>query len=332
MIEVQHLVKEYRHAIKKEGKFASIRSLFHTEYRTKRAVDDISFSIGEGELVGYIGPNGAGKSTSIKMLSGILVPTAGQVTVGGKVPHRDRKENARQIGVVFGQKTQLWWDVPVIESLRLLRDIYKVPAAQYQRNMELFRGLLDLHEFENRPVRQLSLGQRMRADLAASLLHDPKILFLDEPTIGVDIVAKARLRDFILEINRERKVTVLLTTHDMADIEKLCSRILIIDKGRILYDGGLEQIRTSLGRHRTLVVEFEGNVEDFTVPKAELTRSDGVKKWFRFDRGQTTPAELIPYISSRYPILDLTVEEPAIEDMVRGIYEHTAAPAGEVPG
>ena len=198
--------------------------------------------------------------------------------------------------------------------------------------MELFRGLLDLHEFENRPVRQLSLGQRMRADLAASLLHDPKILFLDEPTIGVDIVAKARLRDFILEINRERKVTVLLTTHDMTDIEKLCSRILIIDKGRILYDGGLEQIRSSLGQHRTLVVEFESPVEDFTVPRAELIRSDGAKKWFRFDRGETTPAELIPFISSRYPILDLTVEEPAIEDMVRGIYEHTAAPAGEVPG
>lgn len=329
MIQVEHLVKEYRHAIKKEGPLASIRSLFHTEYQNKRAVDDISFSIAEGELVGYIGPNGAGKSTSIKMLSGILVPTAGQVLVNGRVPWKDRKENARQIGVVFGQKTQLWWDVPVIESLRLLRDIYKVPQAQFQRNMELFCDLLDLHEFQERPVRQLSLGQRMRADLAASLLHDPRILFLDEPTIGVDIVAKAKLRDFILEINRERRVTVLLTTHDMSDIEKLCSRILIIDKGSILYDGGVEQIRASLGRRRTLVVEFEGPVEDFDVPQAELTRSEGARKWFRFDRTRTTPAELIPAISSRHPIRDLTVEEPAIEDMVRGIYEHGV---GEVPG
>ena len=244
--------------------------------------------------------------------------------------HKDRKENARQIGVVFGQKTQLWWDVPVIESLRLLRDIYKVPEVQFKRNMELFSELLDLHEFQNRPVRQLSLGQRMRADLAASLVHNPRILFLDEPTIGVDIVAKERLRNFITDINRNQKVTVLLTTHDMTDIEKLCSRIMIIDCGRIIYDGGVDQIRTRYGKHRTLVIEFEGMVDDFHAPKAELIKSEGIKKWFRFDRYETTPAELITYIGSRYPILDLTVEEPVIEDMVRSIYQGTAGKAVEV--
>ena len=325
MIHVEHLTKEYKHSINKEGFLPHIRSLFHTEYQIKKAVNDISFHINEGELVGYIGPNGAGKSTSIKMLAGILVPTEGIVKVNGRIPSKDRKENAKQIGVVFGQKTQLWWDVPVIESLRLLRDIYKVPEVQFKRNIELFSDLLDLHEFQDRPVRQLSLGQRMRADLAASLLHNPRILFLDEPTIGVDIVAKERLRNFIKEINHDQKVTVLLTTHDMTDIEKLCSRMMIIDKGHIIYDGSVDNIRSQYGKTRTLVIEFEADVLDFQIPNAELVKSEGVKKWFRFDRNATSPTELITYISTRYPIIDLTVEEPLIEDMVRSIYLGTGA-------
>lgn len=323
MILVEQLTKEYRRVKPKEGRFSSLRSLFNADYETKRAVDHISFHIAPGELVGYIGPNGAGKSTSIKMLTGILVPTSGHIEVNGIVPCRNRKENARQIGVVFGQKTQLWWDVPVIESLRLLKDIYKVPEAQYKRNMEIFSELLDLHEYMHTPVRQLSLGQRMRSDLAAALLHNPNLLFLDEPTIGVDIVAKEKLRNFIQEINRERKVTVLLTTHDMADIEKLCSRMIIIDHGRVIYDGTVDQIRKQYGKNRTLVVEFEQEVPDFEVPNAALTLSEGRVKHFTFNRLETSPSELIMWIGAHYPLVDLTVKEPEIEEMVRNIYEGT---------
>jgi len=320
MIQVKHLTKDYKRVKRQEGFLGSVRTLFSADYQTTRAVDDISFDINEGELVGYIGPNGAGKSTSIKMLCGILVPTSGEVKVNGLVPHKNRMENTRQIGAVFGQKTQLWWDVPVIESLKLFRDIYKVPEAQYKRNLDLFNELLDLNEFQNTPVRQLSLGQRLRADMAAALLHNPRLLFLDEPMIGVDVVAKERLRAFIKEINRDQKVTVLLTTHDMRDIEKVCSRIMIIDHGRIVYDGSLEQIRAEYGKQRTLVVEFEEEVQDFSEPHAVLVKTEERKKWFAFNRFETSPSTLIANISSRYPILDLAVEEPEIEEIVRTIY------------
>src|SRR5262245_13064541 len=207
------LTKEYKRVIRREGFLGSVRTLFSAQYETIPAVNDISFRIDEGELVGYIGPNGAGKSTSIKMLCGILVPTNGQIMVNGLVPYKERMTNAKQIGAVFGQKTQLWWDVPVIESLRLFRDMYKVSEVQFQRNLNLFNELLGLHEFQNTPVRQLSLGQRLRADLAAALLHNPRLLFLDEPMIGVDVVVKERMRTFIKEINHDQKVTILLTTH-----------------------------------------------------------------------------------------------------------------------
>lgn len=324
MIHVEHLTKDYRRLVRKDGFLSSLRMLLNAEYMTIQAVNDITFHINEGELVGYIGPNGAGKSTSIKMLCGILVPTSGRIKVNGIVPHKDRKANAQQIGAVFGQKTQLWWDVPVIESLRLLRDIYKVSEAQFKRNLSMFDDLLDLHEFQNTPVRQLSLGQRMRADMAAALLHNPRILFLDEPMIGVDVVAKERLRTFIKEINRDQKVTVLFTTHDMVDIEKICSRIIIIDHGQIIYDGSLDQIRAQYGTKRTLVVEFEGEVPDFSVPNAALAKSEGRKKWFAFNRFETSISPLIAHISARFPILDLTVEEPKIEEIVRTIYQGRA--------
>lgn len=271
-------------------------------------------------MVGYIGPNGAGKSTSIKMLTGILVPTSGTVEVNGLNPQRDRIANARQIGVVFGQKTQLWWDVPVIESLKLLKDIYKVEESVYRRNLELFNDLLELHQFQDTPVRQLSLGQRMRSDLAAALLHSPHLLFLDEPTIGVDIVAKEKLRTFIREVNRDQKVTVLLTTHDMSDIEKLCSRIMIVDHGKVIYDGDVETIRKRYGRSRTLVVEFEAEVPALEVPGATLVKREGRKQWFAFDRIGISPSDLITWIGGRHQILDLTVEEPEVEEMIRTIY------------
>jgi ABC-2 type transport system ATP-binding protein len=327
MIHVEHLTKDYQRLVRQDGFLGSLRTLLSARYDAIRAVDGISFHIDEGELVGYIGPNGAGKSTSIKMLCGILVPTGGRIEVNGLVPHKNRMANARQIGAVFGQKTQLWWDVPVIESLRLFRDIYKVPEAQFKRNLSLFNDLLDLHEFQSTPVRQLSLGQRMRADMAAALLHNPRLLFLDEPMIGVDVVVKERLRTFIQEINRDQKVTVLLTTHDMVDIEKVCSRIMIIDHGRIVYDGSLDQMRARYGAQRRLVVEFEEAVPDFSAPNAALVKSEGRKKWFAFNRFETSPSTLIPYIGANYPILDLAVEEPEIEAIVRAIYQGKASPA-----
>ncbi len=325
MIRVQHLTKVYQRVKRQEGFLGGVRTLFSTDYEKTCAVDDISFEIQEGELVGYIGPNGAGKSTSIKMLCGILVPTSGELTVNGLVPYKERMSNARQIGAVFGQKTQLWWDVPVIESLKLFRDMYKVSDAQFKRNMDLFHELLDLHEFQNTPVRQLSLGQRPRADLAAALLHDPRLLFLDEPMIGVDVVVKERMRTFIKEINRDRKVTILLTTHDMTDIEKVCSRIMIIDHGHIVYDGNLDQMRGQYGTQRTLVVEFEEDVADFSVPHATLTKTEGRKKWFAFNRFETNPSTLIAYVSAQHPIIDLAVEEPEIESIVRTIYQQLPA-------
>jgi len=321
MIKVEHLTKDYRRVKRREGFLGGLRTLFSTEYQVTRAVDDISFQINKGELVGYIGPNGAGKSTSIKMLCGILVPTHGQIEVNGLVPHKSRMENARQIGAVFGQKTHLWWDVPVIESLRLFRDIYKVPEPQFKRNLELFNELLDLHEFQNTPVRQLSLGQRLRADMAAALLHNPHLLFLDEPMIGVDVVAKDRLRTFIQKINREDKVTILFTTHDMVDIEKICSRVMIIDQGHIVYDGSLAQMRDKYGTQRTLVVEFEEAIPDFAAPQATLVKSEGRKKWFAFNRFETALSALITRISAQFPIRYLAVEEPEIEAIVRTIYQ-----------
>jgi len=275
-------------------------------------------------MVGYVGPNGAGKSTTVKMLTGILVPTSGEVEVDGMVPHRDRKRLAYRIGVVFGQKTQLWWDVPVIESLRLLKEIYKIPTSTYEANLELFNDLLDLHEFQDTPVRQLSLGQRMRSDLVAALLHSPDILFLDEPTIGVDVVAKDRFRSFLQQLNRERQVTVLLTTHDMSDIEKVCERMMIIDQGRIIYDGAIAGMKERFTPYRVLVVDFADGVADIEIDRAELMERENRRARFRFNRWQVSASELITELAQKYPVRDISVEEPEIEAVVREIYERSA--------
>jgi ABC-2 type transport system ATP-binding protein len=263
------------------------------------------------------------------MLAGILTPTSGAIEVGGYVPWRERALHARNIGVVFGQRTHLWWDTPMIDSLHLLRDIYKVPEARFRSNLALFDDLLGLGEFQAVPVRQLSLGQRVRADIAAALLHDPAILFLDEPTIGVDVISKDRLRTFIKQINRERDVTVLLTTHDMNEIQKMCPRVIIIDHGRLLYDGSLERIRDRYGSLRILAVEFEEEIPDFSLPGVTQRRSEGRKKWFSFNRFETPVSDLIAAISARYPISDLTVEDQEIEEVIRAIY---ADQAGRMKG
>ncbi len=262
------------------GTLGALRSFFSHDYEDRVAVDDVTFSLEAGELVGYIGPNGAGKSTTIKMLTGILVPTSGEVRVAGLVPWQQRKENARNIGVIFGQRSQLYWDLPLIESFELLRAIYGVPRDQYRQNLDEFVEILDMSSFLSTPVRQLSLGQRMRGDFAAALLHMPKIVYLDEPTIGLDVVAKEAIREFIARINAERGATIVLTTHDLADVERLCRRIVLIDRGTLIYDGDIERIKTEYGRFRTLVVRFCEPVEDPQLDGAQLAASGKLQRAF----------------------------------------------------
>lgn len=329
-IVVDNLAKTFRVAKHHRGALGAIRNLFERRYSEVRAVDGISFRVEAGEMLGILGPNGAGKSTTIKMLTGILTPTAGRVEVLGISPQRRRKEVAARIGVVFGQRTQLWWDLPLIESLDLLRYVYRVPSDRYEKNLTAFRELLDLDPFLSTPVRQLSLGQRMRGDLAAALLHDPEVLYLDEPTIGLDVVAKHRIRDFLRRINAEQNVTVLLTTHDMSDVEQLCSRVLIIDHGTLLYDGALRAIRDRLGTERTLVVDLaddEPALGALEVPHAMEVRADGPRRWLRFNRADTTASALIAALAARYRLQDLTIEEPEIEAIIRHVYEGATLPA-----
>jgi len=284
------------------------------------AVDGVSFTIERGSMVGYIGPNGAGKSTTIKMLTGILVPTSGHIEVAGLDPSRRRVELARRIGVVFGQRTQLWWDLPLRDSFDLLRHIYKVPVDRFEANLAQFVELLDLGPLLTMPVRQLSLGQRMRGDLAAALLHDPEILYLDEPTIGLDVVAKARVREFLISVNRERGMTVLLTTHDVADIERLCRRVIVIDHGHVIYDGDLDALRRRFGEERTLVVDLDEPGPPVQVDGAEVVKVDGPRQWLRFRRADKSAAELVADVAARVRLVDLAIEEPDIEDIVRRIY------------
>jgi ABC-2 type transport system ATP-binding protein len=329
LVEVAHLQKRFRVRARRAGPFGALRGVLARDGREVAAVEDISFAIARGEMVGYVGPNGAGKSTTIKMLTGILVPSAGRVVVDGIVPWRQRTTLAGRIGVVFGQRTQLWWDLPLIESLDLLRHIYRVPEPRYRENLRRLTDLLDLGPFLERPVRQLSLGQRMRGDLAAAILHDPQILYLDEPTIGLDVVAKERIRGFLLELNRRDGVTILLTTHDMADISRLCERMLIIDHGRLLYDGGVAEIADRFGGERRLVVDLDEDVADPTIPGARVERREGARLWLSFRREEISAPALIAAVTSRYTIRDLTLEEPDIEAVVRRIYEEgVTAPAG----
>ncbi len=321
MISLTNLQKYFKIPQHRRGVWGSVRNLFTREYNLVKAVDGISFEIQPGELVGYLGPNGAGKSTTIKMLTGLLVPSGGEILVNGHIPWRERQRYVARIGAVFGQRTTLWWDLPVIESLDLLQHIYKIPPAVFRRNLEEFTNLLELEPFLHTPVRSLSLGQRMRADISAAFLHNPDIIFLDEPTIGLDVVAKERIRQFIRHINRERNTTVLLTTHDLSDVEKLCERVMIIDHGHLLYDGDLTALREQFDGHRELVVDFAEPYPTVDVPGAETIAHDRVRATYRFRRGQITASELIGRISARYRIHDLAVREPDIEATIRRIYE-----------
>jgi ABC-2 type transport system ATP-binding protein len=321
LIETQHLTKVFRVQRHHRGMRGALRNLVSRAYREVRAVDGISLAVDAGELVGYLGPNGAGKSTTLKMLSGILLPTSGELRVAGRVPWDERTAHVREIGVVFGQRTNLWWDLPVIESLDLLRYVYRVPAERYRENLATFTDLLALDEFLDTPVRSLSLGQRMRADLAGALLHDPRILFLDEPTIGLDVVAKERIRAFVREINRERGVTVLLTTHDLGDVERLCPRVMMIDHGRLLFDGAPSTLVARFGGERELVVDLAEDTDDVEVSGARVVERSGRRVVYRFRRDEVSASELIGRVSARLRLEDLSVREPEIEDTVRRIYE-----------
>ena len=321
LIKASHLSKHFRVYEHRRGSWGALRNLLSPCYSLVRAVEEVSFQIERGELVGYIGPNGAGKSTTIKMLTGILVPTSGQVVVDGRVPHRQRKGHVRHIGVVFGQRTNLWWDLPTIESFDLLRYVYRIPADRYKANLDFFCELLDLEGFLNTPVRTLSLGQRMRADLTAALLHDPDIVFLDEPTIGLDVVAKQRIRAFIRRLNREQGTTIILTTHDLGDVEKLCDRVLMIDHGRLIYDGDLESLRRRYGHSRVLRVELAEDYEEVSLPGADLRYRDGRRVFYRFDTNAVSASQLIQRLTERYRVADIAVREAEIEEIVGRIYE-----------
>lgn len=321
LIEVRDLRKTFHVRPPQRGPYAALRSLLARRRHEVRAVDGVSFEVGRGELVGYLGPNGAGKSTTLKMLTGLLVPSGGELRVAGLEPHRERRRYVARIGAVFGQRSTLWWDLPVRESLELLRHMYRVPQARFRSRLAEFDDLLDLAPFLDAPVRTLSLGQRMRADLTAALLHDPELLFLDEPTIGLDVVAKERIRRFVERVNRERGVTVLLTTHDLADVRRLCRRVMIIDRGRLLYDGDLPTLQERFGGRRRLVVDFADPVADPRVPGAEVLEHEDGRVVYAFDRRQLSASELIGRVSARFALRDLTVEEPDAEATVRAIYE-----------
>ena len=317
IIEVKNIKKYYKIAKRGRGLGATIANLFHRKYEVKKAVNDISFSIKKGEIVGFIGPNGAGKSTTIKMLSGILYPDEGEIKINGYIPYKQRKQYVKNIGVVFGQKTQLNWDLPLIESFELMKFIYKIPQKKYEENLHKFTKLLDMEEFINQPVRQLSLGQRMRGDIVAALLHSPEIVFFDEPTIGLDVVAKEKIREFIKYMNQTEKTTIIFTTHDMQDIEKVCERLIIIDAGKKVYDGSIDEIKTKYAHSKTV----------------ELLLEDGAKEVQTFDTNEIPMNAVMEQLFSEYQIKDISICEPEIDGIIRDIYEgKVALGAGEVGG
>ncbi|MDF2521391.1 MAG: transporter, ATP-binding protein [Clostridia bacterium] len=329
MIEVKNLRKEFKMNKKYPGFKGAIKSFFSTEYTVKTAVDDISFNIQDGEIVGYIGANGAGKSTTIKMMTGILTPTVGKVIVNGVVPYENRQKNAKDIGVVFGQKTQLWWDLPLSETFTLLKDIYEVDDKEYKERMDFLNEVLELEDFMLSPVRTLSLGQRMRGDLAAALIHNPKVVYLDEPTIGLDVVVKDNVRKAIKKMNENYGTTFILTTHDLTDIEELCNRIIIIDNGRILYDGGLREIKSRFG--------YMASIEIQTKTKVDLKEAEFIKKLdeeyieleakdskliIKFNKNNTSTTEITKQLMGRFDIVDFSINETTIEDIVKKIYKN----------
>ena len=319
-IVVESLWKRFQVAERKPGFVGALHGVFSRSYRDINALRNVGFSVEAGELVGYIGPNGAGKSTTIKILSGILVPSSGKCEINGLTPWLNRQQHVKNIGVVFGQRTQLWWDLPVVESFELLRDIYQVPARDYKDRRDELIQTMRIEDLLDTPVRQLSLGQRMRCDLVASLLHRPSILFLDEPTIGLDAVSKLAIREFIRKLNRDHGVTVILTTHDMDEIEALCERIIVIDNGAIFNDGTLENLRSRVNPERRLKVEFSENIA-FSHDEVRIVSREGNTLHLSFNPNEMTTTGLIQLLSESYPVKDLFVENPPIEEIIAQLYE-----------
>ncbi|MEG0132601.1 MAG: ABC transporter ATP-binding protein [Clostridium sp.] len=320
MIEVKNVSKTFKVFKREPGFGEAVKSLFNRKYELVHALSNVSFNIAEGEMVGYIGPNGAGKSTTIKIMSGILNPDSGACIINGRTPWEDRINHVKDIGVVFGQRSQLWWDVPVVDSFELIKDIYKVPQNQYKKNIKDLVDLLNIGDIIKTPTRQLSLGQRMRCEIAASLIHNPKILFLDEPTIGLDSISKIAVREFIKDINRERKTTVILTTHDTQDIEALTKRIILIGKGRVLLDGKLDDLKERFNKERTISLDYYGELDQVCRGLTIAEKYNG-RAVIEVDTSMISVSEGISYLSSKVNVNDIQVSSTTVEDVVIGLYK-----------
>ena len=321
MIEVKNINKSFKVSKKNAGLLASLKSLIKPHYETIHALKNISFDIKQGEIIGYIGPNGAGKSTTIKIMSGILTPDSGYCNINGQTPWLNRVDHVKNIGVVFGQRSQLWWDIPVIDSFELLRDIYQVSQSNYESTLALITETLNIETLLNIPVRQLSLGQRMRCEIAASLLHEPDILFLDEPTIGLDAISKIAVRDFIKKINKTKNTTVILTTHDMSDIEALANRIILIGKGQVLYDGELDTIKNKYITHKTLIVDHHPTEHHIQYEGADIIQQSHGRIQFSVDIKLINVSDLITYLAKHLDIIDITVDNPSVDDIIVDMYK-----------
>lgn len=326
IIEIKNVTKEFKTLNRHEGLKGSLKDLFSRDYKIVRAVDNVSMSIEQGEIVGYLGPNGAGKSTTIKMMTGVLEPTSGEILVGGNAPYKNRSKNAQEIGVVFGQRTQLWWALPLIESFRLLKDIYQISDKDYNDMLELYKSLVDIEPLLHKPVRQMSLGQRTLSDILAAFLHNPKIVFLDEPTIGLDVSMKAKIRTLIHELNRQKNTTVILTTHDMGDVDALCRRIVIIDKGKMLYDNDIEHLKGFFGSYRTLKIRVDGDMSaeaeviKTEVPDFKVSSDD---EWISVlvDEEKSKVLDVLGLLQKTHRIRDMQLEEISTEEVIKKIYE-----------
>lgn len=326
IIEIKNITKEFKVLNRREGLKGSLKDLFSRDYKIVRAVDNISMNIEQGEIVGYLGPNGAGKSTTIKMMTGILEPTSGEILVNGVVPYKNRTRNAQDIGVVFGQRTQLWWALPLVESFKILKDIYGVSDKDYDDMIELYKSLVDIEQLLHKPVRQMSLGQRTLSDILAAFLHNPKIVFLDEPTIGLDVSMKSKIRTLIHALNKEKNTTVILTTHDMGDVDALCRRIVIIDKGKMLYDNDIEHLKGFFGYYRTLKIRVDGGLSQTAekiraeLPEFSVSADD---EWISVlvDEAKSKVMDVISLLQKSHKIRDMQLEEISTEEVIKKIYE-----------
>lgn len=326
IIEIKNVTKEFKVLNRREGLKGSLKDLFSRDYKIVRAVDSITMNIQQGEIVGYLGPNGAGKSTTIKMMTGVLEPTSGEILVAGNVPYKNRTKNAQKIGVVFGQRTQLWWALPLIESFKILKEIYQIGDKEYNEMIELYKSLVDIEPLLHKPVRQMSLGQRTLSDILAAFLHDPKIVFLDEPTIGLDVSMKAKIRTLIHALNEKKNTTVILTTHDMGDVDALCKRIVIIDKGKMLYDNDIEHLKSFFGSYRTLKIRTGGSLKDDAASiqkQFPMFSVDSDDEWVSIlvDEDKSKVMDVLNALQKTHDIRDMKLEEISSEEVIKKIYE-----------